>query len=63
MAIAATMRRCEITGLLINRSAEWLIMLNAVTAVVYLTIGGVLALLITFDAMVGCASFCFAMIL
>ena len=46
MATAATMRRCEITGLSVDRSAERLIMLNAVTAVVYLTIGGVLALLI-----------------
>ncbi|MCM8746881.1 cbb3-type cytochrome c oxidase subunit I [Thermomicrobium sp. CFH 73360] len=47
MATAAMMRRCEITGLSVDRSAERLIMLNAVTAVVYLTIGGVLALLIT----------------
>ncbi len=45
MATAA-MRRCEITGLSVDRAAERLIMLNAVTAVVYLTIGGVLALLI-----------------
>ncbi|MER3486686.1 MAG: cytochrome c oxidase subunit I, partial [Chloroflexota bacterium] len=34
------------TGLLVDRSAERLIMLNAVTAVVYLAIGGILALLI-----------------
>lgn len=46
MATAGAMRRCEITGLSVDRTAERLIMLNAVTAVVYLAIGGVLALLI-----------------
>lgn len=46
MATTVAMRRCEITGLAVDRSAERLIMLNAVTAVVYLTIGGILALLI-----------------
>jgi len=46
MATAGTMRRCEITGLSVDRHAERLIMLHSVTAVVYLTIGGILALLI-----------------
>lgn len=46
MVATAAMRRCEITGLSVDRTAERLIMLNAVTAVVYLTIGGILALLI-----------------
>jgi len=46
MAMVGAMRRCEITGLSVDRSAERLIMLNAVTAVVYLAIGGILALLI-----------------
>lgn len=45
-AVAALPRRCEVTGLLVDRSAERLIMANAVTAVVYLAIGGILALLI-----------------
>ncbi len=46
MAAVNAMRRCEVTGLTVDRHAERLIMLNAVTAVVYLAIGGVLALLI-----------------
>lgn len=45
-AVAVLPRRCKVTGLLVDRSAERLIMLNAVTAVVYLAIGGILALLI-----------------
>ncbi len=39
-------RRCEVTGLAVDRSAERQIMAFAVTAVVYLALGGVLALLI-----------------
>lgn len=45
MVATAAVRRCEITGLSVDRTAERLIMLNAVTAVVYLTIGSILALL------------------
>jgi cytochrome c oxidase subunit I len=40
------MRRCNVTTLLVDRNAERLIMVNAVTAVVYLAIGGIMALLI-----------------
>ncbi len=47
MTAATAMRRCEITGLSVDRSAERLIMSNAVTSVVYLAIGGLLALLVT----------------
>ncbi len=39
-------RRCQVTDLVVDRSAEHQIMAHAVTAVVYLAIGGVLALLI-----------------
>ncbi|HZU05163.1 MAG TPA: cbb3-type cytochrome c oxidase subunit I [Chloroflexota bacterium] len=39
-------RRCAVTGLWVDRAAERQIMAHAVTAVVYLAIGGVLALLI-----------------
>jgi cytochrome c oxidase subunit 1 len=39
-------RRCQVTSLSIDRSAERQIMAHAVTAVVYLAIGGVLALTI-----------------
>ena len=46
-AVAAVQRRCQVTGLLVDRSAERQIMAFAVTAVVYLAIGGILALLIT----------------
>ncbi|MCC6179243.1 MAG: cbb3-type cytochrome c oxidase subunit I [Chloroflexi bacterium] len=51
MAIAiqareATERRCEVTGLVVDRSAERQIMAHAVTAVVYLAIGGIMALTI-----------------
>ncbi|WP_448575783.1 cbb3-type cytochrome c oxidase subunit I [Thermomicrobium sp.] len=47
MTAATAMRRCEITGLSVDRSAERLIMSNAVTSVVYLASGGLLALLVT----------------
>jgi cytochrome c oxidase subunit 1 len=39
-------RRCAVTGLVVDRQAERQIMAHAVTAVVYLAIGGLLALLI-----------------
>ena len=39
-------RRCAVTRLAVDRAAERLIMVHAVTAVVYLAIGGLLALLI-----------------
>lgn len=39
-------RRCQVTDLVVDRSAERQIMAHAVTAVVYLAIGGTLALLI-----------------
>lgn len=39
-------RRCQVTDLVVDRSAEFQIMAHAVTAVVYLAIGGILALLI-----------------
>jgi cytochrome c oxidase subunit 1 len=39
-------RRCEVTGLAVDRTAERQIMAHAVTAVVYLAIGGFLALMI-----------------
>ena len=39
-------RRCQVTDLVVDRSAEHQIMAHAVTAVVYLAIGGALALLI-----------------
>ncbi|MCC7371469.1 MAG: cbb3-type cytochrome c oxidase subunit I [Chloroflexi bacterium] len=39
-------RRCQVTDLVVDRSAEHQIMAHAVTAVVYLAIGGILALLI-----------------
>lgn len=47
MAIATTwQRQCAVTGLAVDRHAERQIMAHAVTAVVYLAIGGILALLI-----------------
>lgn len=45
-ALSGLWRRCNITNLAIDRNAERLIMVNAVTAVVYLAIGGIGALLI-----------------
>ena len=45
-AVAFLQRRCQVTNLVVDRNAERLIMLHAVTAVVYLAFGGVLALLI-----------------
>ena len=39
-------RTCKVTGLTVDRSAERLIVVNAVTAVLYLAFGGTLALLI-----------------
>jgi cytochrome c oxidase subunit 1 len=45
-ALGTVGRRCEVTGLAVDRSAERQIMAHAVTAVVYLAIGGVMALLI-----------------
>lgn len=39
-------RTCQVTGLRVDRSAERLIMFNAVTAVLYLATGGTFALLI-----------------
>ncbi len=39
-------RTCKVTGLQVDRSAERLIVFNAVTAVLYLAFGGTLALLI-----------------
>jgi cytochrome c oxidase subunit 1 len=45
-ALGTIGRRCEVTGLAVDRSAERQIMAHAVTAVVYLAIGGVMALLI-----------------
>lgn len=45
-AVAALQRRCQVTGLMVDRSAERQIMAFAVTAVIYLAIGGLLALLI-----------------
>jgi cytochrome c oxidase subunit I len=45
-ALSGIWRRCNITNLAVDRNAELLIMVNAVTAVVYLAIGGIGALLI-----------------
>jgi cytochrome c oxidase subunit 1 len=39
-------RRCQVTGLAVDRSAERVVMVNAVTAVLFLAAGGVMALLI-----------------
>jgi cytochrome c oxidase subunit 1 len=44
--IAVPWRRCEVTGLAIDRTAERVVMVNAVTAVLFLAAGGVMALLI-----------------
>lgn len=44
--VAFLARTCAVTGLVVDRNAERLFMVNAVTAVVYLAIGGLLALLI-----------------
>jgi cytochrome c oxidase subunit 1 len=47
MAAAAPLdRQCGVTGLIVDRSAERQIMAHAVTAVVYLAIGGIMALTI-----------------
>ena len=46
MSMSKVFRRCEVTGLIVDRSAEQLIKFNAVTAVLYLAFGGTLALLI-----------------
>lgn len=43
-AEASAYRQCQVTGLIVDRSAERQIMAHAVTAVVYLAIGGLLAL-------------------
>ncbi|QIA27528.1 cytochrome C oxidase subunit I [Thermaerobacter sp. PB12/4term] len=43
---AADFRTCPVTGLAVHRPAETLIITNAVTAVVFLAFGGLLALLI-----------------
>ena len=45
-ARSAAQRRCEVTGLIVDRSAERQIKAHAVTAVLYLALGGTLALLI-----------------
>src|SRR6476620_5368198 len=45
-AVGVLQRRCRVTDLVVDRSAEHQIMAHAVTAVVYLAVGGVLALLI-----------------
>jgi cytochrome c oxidase subunit I len=45
-ALTGLWRRCNITNLAVDRNAERLIMVNAVTAVVYLALGGIGALLI-----------------
>jgi cytochrome c oxidase subunit I len=44
--LSGVWRRCNVTNLAVDRNAELLIMVNAVTAVVYLAIGGIMALLI-----------------
>jgi len=44
--ISGLARRCGVTGLVIDRSAERLIKFHAVTAVLFLALGGTLALLI-----------------
>lgn len=44
--MAKLWRRCGVTGLNIDRNAERLVMVNAVTAVLFLAYGGVLALLV-----------------
>lgn len=46
ISIARQARRCQITGLLVDPAAERLIKANAVTSVVFLGIGGIMALLI-----------------
>ena len=38
-------RTCQVTGLAVDRSAERLVLFNAVTAVLWLATGGILALL------------------
>jgi cytochrome c oxidase subunit I len=45
-ALSGIWRRCNVTNLAVDRNAEQLIMVNAVTAVVYLALGGIGALLI-----------------
>src|SRR5512138_1375897 len=46
MQAALRMRQCQVTGLTVDRSAERQIMAHAVTAVSYLALGGILALLV-----------------
>ena len=46
MQAALQQRQCQVTGLTVDRSAERQIMAHAVTAVAYLALGGVLALLV-----------------
>ncbi len=45
-ASQANFRTCPVTGLQVHKPAERLITVNAVTAVVFLTVGGILALLL-----------------
>lgn len=45
-AVGVLQRQCRVTGLVVDRSAEHQIMVHAVTAVVYLALGGILALLV-----------------
>ncbi|MCC7106659.1 MAG: cbb3-type cytochrome c oxidase subunit I [Chloroflexi bacterium] len=45
-AMAVLQRRCQVTDLVVDRSAERQIMAHAVTAVVFLAVGGILALLV-----------------
>jgi cytochrome c oxidase subunit I len=45
-ALTGLWRRCNVTNFAVDRNAERLIMVNAVTAVVYLALGGIGALLI-----------------
>ena len=46
MAAQATFRTCPDTGLKVDRQAENLIKVNAVAAVVFLLVGGLLGLLV-----------------
>ncbi|MBI5636607.1 MAG: cytochrome C oxidase subunit I, partial [Nitrospinae bacterium] len=42
----AVFRTCPVTGLKVERNAETLVMFNAVTSIVFLLVGGLLALLL-----------------
>jgi cytochrome c oxidase subunit I len=44
--LAGLMRRCNVTNLAVDRNAERLIMFNAVVSVVFLALGGIMAMLI-----------------